>query len=234
MYLFKPHNRTKHIFILAIVTLLFTSSFSQQSFTTEQINRLADAGKVYGYIKYFHPYMQYKDINWDSIFVLTVDGIIQAKSKGAYASLMQEMLSTLNDNMTAVVSPQKEDSAYHMQPSTFNIKDSIGYININDVNNNTYDTILKAYENIDKEKGIIFDMRKPVNSKLIYSQTPGTIVDWTIMYPDRPLVLFEGELLVPSLRTVYHLGSFETAFKQTSVLKITGKAQKKYPASFYS
>lgn len=216
------------------IPLFFASifSFAQQSLTTKQINRLADAGKVYGYIKYFHPYMQYQSINWDSIFVSKVDEIIQAKNRNEYAAVMRKMLFALNDNLTTVMNPEKEDNAYHMQPSTYNLKDSIGYININDVNDNTYGTILKAYENIDKEKGIIFDMRKPDNSKFIYFPTSGTITDWTIMYPDRLLFPFKGEMLVPSLRTVCHKGSYETSFKQNSVFKVTGKALKSIPVVF--
>ncbi len=69
--------------------LLFVSTFSfaQQPLNTTQINRLADAGKVYGYIKYFHPFLQYKEINWDSAFAANVEGIIDAKNKEEYAAV---------------------------------------------------------------------------------------------------------------------------------------------------
>lgn len=50
--------------VLFILFLLSGStSFSQQSYNKDQINRLADAGKVWGYLKYYHPYLQYKNIN---------------------------------------------------------------------------------------------------------------------------------------------------------------------------
>ena len=50
------------------ILLVFVSnfSFSQQTLTKDQIGRLADAGKVYGYIKYFHPFLHLQD----GLFVL--------------------------------------------------------------------------------------------------------------------------------------------------------------------
>src|SRR6185369_11502016 len=95
-----------------LLLLLFESSFSfaQQSLTKEQINRLADAGKVYGCIKYFHPSLQYNNVDWDSAFAANVEGIISATSKKEYAAVMQKFLSTLNDNMTRVTTPAQNDS----------------------------------------------------------------------------------------------------------------------------
>jgi len=86
--------------LLLLLLIASSFSFAQQSLTKEQINRLADAGKVYGYVKYFHPFLQYKDIKWDSAFAANVQGIIDAKNKEKYANVMQQMLSSLNDNLT--------------------------------------------------------------------------------------------------------------------------------------
>jgi len=48
---------------------------------------LADAGKSYSYVKYFHPFVQYKSINWDSAFAADVEGIINSKDKDEYAQV---------------------------------------------------------------------------------------------------------------------------------------------------
>src|SRR5688572_1536170 len=88
--------------------------FSQTNLTKEQINRLADAGKIYGYVKYFHPWLQYKNINWDSSFAINVEGIIKAKNKNEYSSVIQKILSCLNDEMTVVIDDHKKDNPYHL------------------------------------------------------------------------------------------------------------------------
>ena len=81
---------------LSLLLLIVSSfSFAQQSLTKEQINRLADAGKVYGIVKYFNPYLQYKTLNWDSVFAANVEGIIGAKNKEEYGNVMQRILSPL-------------------------------------------------------------------------------------------------------------------------------------------
>ena len=59
-----------------ILILLIQYSFSQSTLTKEQNNRLAQAGKLWGYIKYYHPYLQYKDISWDSAFTAIVPDIL--------------------------------------------------------------------------------------------------------------------------------------------------------------
>ena len=204
---------------------------AQQPLITSQINRLADAGKVYGYIKYFHPWLQYKNINWDSAFAANVEGIINAKSKSEYANVMQKLFSCLNDNMTTVIDESQKEATYYLQPTTYQITDSILYININDVNDNTYGKLIEAYGRIREVKGIVFDMRKPQNSQFKYYITPGTLVDWTIMYSGLPL-FFNDNILLPALRTVYHKASYETSFKQTSVSIVTGTSQKIIPAIF--
>src|ERR1043165_2056967 len=111
--------------LLLLLLIASSFSFAQRSLTKEQINRLADAGKVYGYVKYFHPFLQYKDINWDSAFAANVQGIIDAKSKEEYAAVMQRLFSTLDDNLTTCISIPKSDTVYKIQPTTYNIKDSI-------------------------------------------------------------------------------------------------------------
>jgi hypothetical protein len=79
---------------LLILSLVISSvSFSQQSYTKDQINRLADAGKVWGYIKYYHPYLQYKKINWDSAFAALVPDILIARNKNDYEKCLVRLLS---------------------------------------------------------------------------------------------------------------------------------------------
>ena len=117
------------------ILFLFINSFSfaQQPLTTEQINRLADAGKVYGYIKYFHPWLQYKDINWDSTFAANVEGIIKTTNREDYVLIMQKLFSSLNDGLTTVVNFNGSGKDYNAQQLIRYVKDSIMYILMNDL-----------------------------------------------------------------------------------------------------
>ncbi len=219
------------------IPLLFicSYSFAQQPLTAEQINRLADAGKVYGYIKYFHPWLQYKDINWDSTFAANVGGIINAKDKNEYADVMQKLLSTLNDGLTIVVNGADEKSTYKIQPLAYFIKDSILYVNINDApDDSTYDKLQEALRTLQRAKGVIFDMRKPVNSKYTGTTATGLLIDWSPLY-------FQGDFFDPAIRTVSYTGLpgilagytlYEPYFKERMLSRTQGYAKTDIPIVF--
>jgi hypothetical protein len=189
---------------LSLLLLIVSSfSFAQQSLTKEQINRLADAGKVYGYVKYFNPYLQYKTLNWDSVFAANVEGIIQAKNKEEYTNVMQRILAPLNDNLTCVVFTPHPNNNDSVQTTSYRIKDSLLYISMNDITGDSYEKVGEACQNSDKVKGVIFDMRNGENSKSNYG-TAAEIIDWTM--GESRLLFFKGDVVLPAFRTVGYEG----------------------------
>jgi C-terminal processing protease CtpA/Prc len=219
---------------LFILFLFFLNgfSFAQQPLSTIQISRLADAGKVYSYIKCFHPFLQFKQINWDSAFAANVEGIIEAKSKEEYAAVMQRLLSALNDNLTVVISIPKNDRLYKPQFTTYTVKDSLLYIHMNDLAplvygspDNPFDKVEKALQNIYKAKGVIFDMRSPVNSTHFTNVQKGQFIDWISSY-------FKGELRMPSFRSKGYSGLNWGYFKLSNVYSVHGYAIKEIPLVF--
>jgi len=184
------------------IVLLFLSNFSfaQQSLTKEQINRLADAGKVYGYIKYFHPYLQYKKINWDSAFAANVEGIIKAANTEQYAAVLNKMFSVLEDGLTTVAKIPGDDRSYKEKPLSFHVKDSILYMQMNDAPYMSTDEALShALENMSSVKGAIFDLRRPHDSRYMDMLGNGTYLDWFNAW-------YKENVVRPSNRTVTYSG----------------------------
>jgi Peptidase family S41 len=218
-------------FIFTLLTCNFC--YSQRTLTTEQINRLADAGKVYGYIKYFHPYLQYKSLNWDSLFASNVEGIIEAKSKDEYAEAMQRMLAPLNDDMTCV-SNISADKNYRFKPTQYNITDSVLYIIINDITDDTYNVIHEAIGKISQVKGVVVDMRRPISSNNYFPVGSGPALDWW------SFDLIKGDATLSSLRNVCYNGfpserfggGQRIFFKTGGLSTIHGNAQKELPMVF--
>ena len=167
--------RTKFVILLLFVSKF---TFAQQTFTSEQLDRIADAGKVYGYIKYFNPSIQYGNINWDSTFAANAEGILNTRNKDEYAASMQHLLATLNDNLTTVANLHAHCRIIRIQPTVFNIKDSILYISLNDITDESYNKVQEAFGKISAVKGVVFDMRKFVNSSHNYFAGSGTVLDW--------------------------------------------------------
>jgi hypothetical protein len=73
------------------------------SLNEEQVQRLAKVCKVWGTVRYFHPYLAYKGIDWDDALVKTVPKVVRSKSTDEYAAAVQGMLDALGDPATVVV-----------------------------------------------------------------------------------------------------------------------------------
>lgn len=67
-----------------------------------RIERLAGLAKLWGTIKYFHPYLAYKDIDWDAALVATIPKVNGAHSPVEYRGAINHLLSFLHDPATQV------------------------------------------------------------------------------------------------------------------------------------
>ena len=89
---------------LILSALIFTSAFCQtlqaQPAEDVRIARLAGLAKVWGTVKYFHPFLAYRDIDWDKALVDTIPKVNAAKSPEDYKTALNQMLAVLNDKST--------------------------------------------------------------------------------------------------------------------------------------
>jgi C-terminal processing protease CtpA/Prc len=65
-----------------------------------RIERLADLGRLWGFVKFAHPALAYQDIDWDQALVRVLPAIRVARSAEDYAAAINDMLSALNDPQT--------------------------------------------------------------------------------------------------------------------------------------
>lgn len=71
--------------------------------SNSEINRLVATGKLWITVKYFHPYLAYRDIDWDKALVDALPKIRAAKDQTGYAAAVQSMLEALHDPATHVL-----------------------------------------------------------------------------------------------------------------------------------
>src|SRR6185295_4867073 len=62
--------------------------------------RLAGLAKVWGAVKYFHPYPAYKEIDLDKALIEAIPKVNAAKSPEEYAQALNSMLAALGDDST--------------------------------------------------------------------------------------------------------------------------------------
>src|SRR5579863_1654532 len=75
---------------------------AQQPPKSADNSRLIDTAKVWIAVKYFHPYLAYKPIDWDRALVNALPAIRAAKTGEEYATALQSMLDVLHDPLTRV------------------------------------------------------------------------------------------------------------------------------------
>jgi hypothetical protein len=138
-----------------------------------RIERLSRLGKLWGTVRYIHPFLGYKDLDWDAPLIKAIPKVETAKTKDEYAAAIGEMLAALGDKATTVVrqdavgSPTNGES----QPVWSRLEDKIlvvritNYIDLERQFAAARTRIESLKSEINKAEGIIFDIR---------ALTPGT------------------------------------------------------------
>jgi C-terminal processing protease CtpA/Prc len=84
-----------------IVSLIAVLPAAAQTPNTEaertRIERLAALGRVWGVVNYFHPYLAYKQIDWDAALIAAVPKVSAATSTEDYRAAIDGLLATLGD-----------------------------------------------------------------------------------------------------------------------------------------
>ncbi len=82
-----------------------------------RIERLAGLGRLWGAVKYFHPFLAYKDIDWDAALIETIPRVNAARSPAEYAGAVNHMLSFLHDESTYAQLEENRETAKPPAPS---------------------------------------------------------------------------------------------------------------------
>jgi C-terminal processing protease CtpA/Prc len=167
-------NRTLALSIIAIFCLSsapFSPAPAQASSDAARIERLAALGKLWGAIKFFHPYLAYKDIDWDEALVQTIPKVNAAKSADEYRAAVAHMLSFLNDPNTRALGrpaapPAKASSGPIVaQPFLRWTEDNVAVIVETDYeqfvgSQEKAEVFRKLFAEAAKARGIVFDLRR--------------------------------------------------------------------------
>src|SRR6266849_6595729 len=82
-----------------------------------QIQRLIHLCKLWGTVRYLHPYLFYKDIDWDAALVAAIPKVSAAKTTDEYATALRDLLAVLHDPVTQI-GPEELDEQSQTRPHT--------------------------------------------------------------------------------------------------------------------
>lgn len=88
-----------------------------------RIARLVGLAKVWGAVKYFHPFLAYRDIDWDKALIEAIPKVEAATTPTEYQAAVNQMLAALGDKRTraeiktdAKASPPNQPAASAKEP----------------------------------------------------------------------------------------------------------------------
>ena len=139
-----------------------------------RIERLARVGKLWGRVRYIHPFLAHKDLDWDAALLKAIPNVESAKTKDEFAAAVAEMLATLGDTATSVLpaETQAQPNSGERLPAWSWTDGKILVVRITnylELERDYYGRLTKAESlkaEIGKSEGIIFDLR---------ALTPGTL-----------------------------------------------------------
>jgi len=115
-------KKTGTFILTTIIVLGWSSNFASarqaRPAVSEDVRaaRLAGLAKVWGAVKYFHPFPAYRDIDWDKALVNTIPKVNAAKTPQEYGAAINSMLASLVDANTRAEIP--EAAKTNEQPKT--------------------------------------------------------------------------------------------------------------------
>lgn len=110
-------NTQKYLRILLVLLIFFQSAWAQRPSTQEDVRvaRLVGLARVWGTVKYFHPFLAYREVDWDKALVDTIPKVNVTKTPADYQAAINQMLAVLNDKSTRA---EIEMSAQTAAPAT--------------------------------------------------------------------------------------------------------------------
>jgi C-terminal processing protease CtpA/Prc len=174
-----------------------------------RIERLVELGKLWGAIKYFHPYLAYReDIDWDAALVAAIPKVNAATNTEEYATAVQQMLDALGDPATQVIrkKPAGISVPGERQPSYESTADHVLIIRMNHYQDledfaGVREKMAAIMKEVSQARAIVFDLRAlpPL------AQESGA-VSYTFSESGIAALLTSTPSVTPGERTRMHLG----------------------------
>lgn len=105
--------------LILIFSAIVIASAQQPAAESALIDRLIGLGKLWAAVKFFHPYLAYRDnINWDDALIKAIPKVDTAGTPLEYSAAIESMLNELGDPATHVLTDPSPATATNAASST--------------------------------------------------------------------------------------------------------------------
>ncbi|MCC7173969.1 MAG: hypothetical protein IT159_02140 [Bryobacterales bacterium] len=189
----------RSVALIAAAALCMTATAGQPPPEAARVERLAALGKLWAAVKYFHPSLAYKDIDWDAALLQTLPKISAATSAAEYAQAVQSMLSWLGDPATRVLPAPGAEPA-----NSALIERAPGGVLVVRINPGTAagGEVARLRSEIAQARGVVFDLR----NQQAWTGSRTSAVGLLFVEAGLNNLLADGVLNVPGQRFRIHSG----------------------------
>jgi C-terminal processing protease CtpA/Prc len=171
MMTFTMRTTRRIAWALVLTCGLSVAQSSDSSQDPLRLDRLVALAKLWAAVKYFHPYLAYRDdIDWDAALVKAIPKVNTARNRADYSAAVAAMLSELGDPATRVLSTpppttspvsKEPQSFFRMTPDGILLLTLTNYTDFQDFTG-TIKKLAAVKAEIPKARAIIFDLRPTV------------------------------------------------------------------------
>ncbi len=124
------------------------------------MQRLTHLGRLFGVVRYLHPYLAYRNIDWDGAVRKAIDAVNKADSTKAYVNAVKEMLAVLGDPQTRVEEDHPPAVSAPAPVTTHEVNDGILVVDLGAASDmDSFRAFRILAPKIAAAPAVIFDMR---------------------------------------------------------------------------
>lgn len=191
-----------------------------------QFERLELLCRVWGAVRYLHPYLAYKSIDWDAALIDALPHVTEAHTTSAYRAAIEGMLGVLHDPLTHVRTTELPQTSFGQSNSRSSKRESqepfrwfengILLIRLENVLSTADSSIIPLRTAIAKADSTIVDLRAQSPSfhprmLVVLEAIQGLLVDRTVHTPPRRHIVHTGY----KPQVGYSTGGYGSAFAMT-------------------
>jgi hypothetical protein len=209
--------------------IALTFVVSPASTQPDRVERLVYVGQLWGTVRYLHPYLAYKDIDWDAALIQALPRVRAAETPEQYADAVQSLLDTLGDPVTRV-RPEHGEEPSHFAPEIGEetpitsrwVNEGVLAVNLRSApGSNDHAEVTKALERVTLElreaKAVILDLRGPADSSYEAFLKPieGLLTSRSIRAPSQRYLEHSGYRPQTFVSSGGYTSGFVTLFAET-------------------
>lgn len=163
-----------------------------------RVQRLARLGMLWGTVRYLHPYLAHRDIDWDRAALAAIPRVSAATTADEYVAAISDMLSTLADPATQVARDPGAQGAGGVPMSTRVLDGNVLIVDLGSGSLfETFEGLVALPPDLARARAVIFDLRK----------LPREGKSWlSFLFPLVQAPLVDGPVEMPVHRGVIHSG----------------------------